>query len=355
MNQAEQEHIHPKDAVKLLLQAIQIADRNDDVELGYELRSNLMDMEWGLADRKEFVTAFSWMLNAFDANPHNFSAEDLLWKYKWIIDEVYANPEMALEQVDEIVTDFKRRTEAHGYGLRSYYAKLLNEALYQEDLEQSKHYLDQMNAMPIDDLSDCRACEMDADVSYIIMRGDFDAAYAKAGPLLQKQVSCGHVPVVTICNLCYMAIKNGEREMADRLFLRAEEELIQAEHDTTLINSIGLLIVYLFYTDKSQGWAYLEKYVSWALGIKPSLQMLFAISVTEALQQENLGGVVVLELSPEHPLYNSSNSYLVMELFEYYHEEALALSSAFDQRNGNRNYRLQLERGLSQSLYNTSL
>jgi len=346
MNRAEQENIHPKDAAKLLVSAIQIADANDDIELGYELRSELMDKEFGLGGRGEFVNAFSWMLNAYDAEPDNYPVEDLLWKYKWIIDEVHSNPEIPLDQISQILDDYKRRVEEQGIGLRSYYSKLLNEALYQEDEAKSKKYLELVNSLPIDDLSDCRACEMDAEVSVLIVGDDFKGAYEKAQPLMKKQFSCAHVPVITSCQLCYSAVKAGEMDLAAELFVAADEDLQDAENDSSLVSSVAMLIVYLFHTDKEKGWQYLEKYLPWTIDVKASLQFFSAMHIAEALKQADQDETVTLELPEEHPLFVAEGMYVVKTLYQYYFDLAESTSRLFDARNGNENFSIQLKKAL---------
>jgi hypothetical protein len=347
LNRANQENIHPKDAGKLLVQAIQIADANEDVELGYELRSDLMDKEWGLSDRTEFVSLFSWMLNAYDADPENYEIEDLLWKYKWIINELYSNPDVPLEQIELVLEDYKRRLEEKGLGIRSYYSKQLNEALYQQDAAKSMTFLDLVNAVPRDELSDCNACEMDTEVTYLINEGDFGNAYTKALPLLQKQFTCAHVPVITFCQLCYMAIRNNELEKAAELFHQAEEGLQEVEDDSSLITSIGALIVYLFHTDKDKGWHYIEKYLPWADATKTSRRFFFSLNMAEALKQEDQEKEVTIELPHEHPLYTTSNTYKVKDLYDHYYREAQQYAVEFDERNRNSNFSLQIEKALS--------
>lgn len=347
LNRANQNHIHPKDAGKLLIEAIQIADANEDVELGYELRADLMEREWGLADRSEFVSLFSWMLNAYDADPENFELEEMMWKYKWVINELYSNPAVPLQQLELVLQDYKRRLEENGYALRSYYSKLLNEAVDQQDTRKSNEYLEKVNALPTDELSDCRACEMDTEVACLINQGDFDAAYTKALPLLQKQYTCAHVPVITFCQLCYMAIKQQKTEKAAELFAQAEEGLHDREEDTSLITSIGALIVYLFKTDKAKGWEYIEKYLSWAATARTSRSFFFSLNMAEALREEDQEKQVNLELAEDHPLYNPSHTYLVKDLYHYYYSEALQQSKDFDERNGNQNFSIQMEKALS--------
>ncbi|WP_316836310.1 hypothetical protein [Pedobacter nutrimenti] len=347
LNRANQENIHPKDAAKLLIEAIQIADANEDIEWGYELREDLMDTQWRLVGREEFVRAFSWMLNTYDADPENYAVEDLLWKYKWIIDELFSNPVVPLEQLDNVLSDYKRRLEEKGYGLRSYYSKLLHEALGQKESVGSKKYLDLVNSLPIDELSDCRACEMDTEVAFLVNEGDFTAAYQKAQPLLQKQYTCAHVPVITLCQLCYLAVKNNENEKAEELFVRAEEELQEREEDSTLIVSIGLLIVFLFHNHKEKGWEYIVKYLPWAMECRTSREFFFSQYMAEALKLEDQEKQVTLELPHEHPLYTSAHTYKVKDLYDFYCKQAQRNAAQFDERNGNSNFSTQLEQALN--------
>lgn len=347
INRANQENIHPKDAGKLLLDAIRIADENEDVELGYELRGDLMDAEWGLADRTEFVSLFSWMLNVYDSDPESYDVEDLLWKYKWIIYELYSNPDVPLEQIENVLEDYKRRLEEQGFGIRSYYSKQLNEAIYQQDSAKSDQFLAKVNAHSHDELSDCRACEMDTQVHYHINQGDFDTAYTQALPLINKQFTCAHVPVITYCQLCHMAIKHNQPEKAAELFLQAEEGLQECEHDSSLITSVAHLIVYLFHTDKEKGWDYIEKYLKWSDTMKSNRKFFFASRMAEALQLEDQEKVVQLELPESHPLYTPANTYKAGDIYHYYEQEARKYASEFDQRNRNSNFTTQLEKALN--------
>lgn len=343
---ANQDSTNPKDAQKLLIAAIQLADAHEDTALGYELRLNLLNKQWGLADRPYFVSAFSWMLNAFDADPESYAASTLLWRYKWIIGELFSNPEVPLEQIKVVLEDYKRRILEQGYNLRSYYTKHLHEALSQKDQAESKKYLNLMNALPTDGMSDCSACEMDNEVSFLINEGDFKAAYTRALPLIQKQYSCAHVPFITLCNLCYMAIKDNRIEEAAALFLKAEEELQGNESDSSLVTSIGLLIVYLFHTDKPAGWNYLERYLPWALECEANLKFFFSMHIAEALKLEDQEKTIVLKLPDVHSLYNSSNHYKVKDLYDFYAQQAFNYGQLFDKRNGNSSFSLQLEKAL---------
>ncbi|KIO76360.1 hypothetical protein TH53_15540 [Pedobacter lusitanus] len=340
---ANQDNINPKDAQKLLIAAIQLADENLDTLLGYELRLNLLNKQWGLADKPYFVNAFSWMLNAYDENPKNYSVNTLLWRYKWVIGELFSNPDVPLAQIQLVLEDYKRRAVEQGFNLRSYYTKQLHDALNQKDSAASRKYLDLVNALPTDGISDCRACEVDNEVSFLINEGDFKEAFSRAQPLLQKQYSCAHVPLITLCNLCYMAIKDHRIKEAADLFMEAEQELLGKESDSTLITSMGMLIVYLFHTDKTTGWNYAERYLPWALECEANKKFFFSMHLAEALKLEDQENIVRLKLPDAHPLYKASDTYAVKDLYDFYYQQAIDYAYRFDKRNGNSNFSIQAE------------
>lgn len=341
LNLAEELPPHAKDRVKYYLQAIRLADENDDIEWAFELRISLLDAEWGLADRQHFIPTFTWLLDAYDHNPDLFDAEELLWKYKWIIDEVYSNPDVSLEQTEQILADFKNRIETEGYGLRAYYTKQLHEALDQKDVEKTHQYLDLVNSVPRDNLSDCQACEMDTEVLALLNAGDFQKAYDKAQPLLAKQYSCAHVPLVTHCSLAYYGIKHNAKEIAAEQFKLAEESLASI-NDTSLVRPTGQLITYLFQVDESLAWQYVEKYLPWSLESDRNRAFFFSKYMTEGLKQKNPSQVAPIKLPIDHPVYKEDQHYTVQELLSYYDQQACYLAEQFDTRNGNQNFAKQL-------------
>lgn len=341
LNLAEELPPHSKDRVKYYLQAIHLADENDDLEWAFELRISLLDAEWGLADRQHFIPTFTWLLDAYDHNPDLFNAEELLWKYKWIIDEVYSNPDVSLEQTEQILADFKRRIETEGYGLRAYYTKQLHEALDQKDIEKTYQYLELVNSVPRDNLSDCQACEMDTEVLVLLNAGDFHRAYDKAQPLLAKQYSCAHVPLVTHCSLAYHGIKSGAEDIAAEQFKQAEESL-SAITDTSLVRPSGQLIAYLFRVDEPLAWQYLEKYLPWSLESDRNRAFFFAKYLEEGLKQIDQNRVIPIKLPIEHPLHNGEKQYVVHDLYQFYYQQARSLALQFDARNRNNNFAKQL-------------
>ncbi len=71
--------------VVLLEEAIRLADTHGDLELGFDLRENLIEACTFCGLGEKSLVAFIWCLGQCDRHPERFSQDDLLWKYKWII------------------------------------------------------------------------------------------------------------------------------------------------------------------------------------------------------------------------------------------------------------------------------
>ncbi|MGJ1198352.1 hypothetical protein ACR777_19570 [Sphingobacterium spiritivorum] len=332
-----------KDKIKYFLQAIQLADDNQDIEWAYELRMQLMDIEWEHTDRKNFLPTFSWLLNAYDASPDEYDVEELLWKYKWIISEVQSNPEISLAHMNNIMDDFKRRSELEGYNLRAYHSKLLHEAAEQMDVEKSLYLQSQINLFPRDGISDCQACELDSEVLTLLQDNNFEEGLNKAQPILQEQYTCARVPLVTRVNIAYHALINGQPDIAQQYLDRVIQELSEREEDTYLISSLGDFMPVIFALKPESAWNYVEQFIPWTLDTDKSTRFFFARGMAEALSQKQGGETVTLNIPPSHALYRPENTYTVDEIYTYYLDKAKLLAKQFDLRNENNNFTNQIK------------
>lgn len=324
----------PKDKVRLFKQAAAIADANDDVEWGYDIRLELIRECYFIADSSDLVREFSWLLNAYEAHPDWFDENDFLWQYKWVLGEMYNHPEVTTEQIRAIMEDFKTRLERNGYGLRPYYDRLYEETLVLRQFEKAKRYLDLRNAAPDDAMGSCPACTLDNELDYYLMTGRFDEAYQRAQPLLSKQLVCTHVPARTFCALAYYADKAGRTELAAELCDRAEAEMAVLLNDENLVTPASMLISYMLLHRPEKGWAYFEKSLPWYLEDDAYSRYDYACYMLEGLLRIDASASVVLNLPPEFELYTPEHRYSVAALTTYFRQEACRQAAAFDARNG---------------------
>ncbi|MCD7900486.1 MAG: hypothetical protein LUH22_11600 [Bacteroides sp.] len=329
------------DKIQLLNQAAAIADYNDDIEWGYDVRMQLIHECYFSTSDDELVTNFSWILNTYDQHPNLFDENDFLWEYKWILGAMYNNPDVSMEQIKAILEDFKTRLVRNGHGLRAYYDRLYTEALSIKNMKKAKEYLDLRNVQPQDDVDNCPACTLDNELDYYLETGNFDEAYNRAQPLLNKQIyvsTCSQVPARTFCTLIYYAEKAGKHELAAELFEKGEGDIEQEKENQNLTSYGGMLVCYLANKDKVKMRKYLERYLPYTLKADGFSKYDFNAFLAEAFGRLQDEKTISLDLPEEFELYSPDGVYNVKTLQEHFYQKAYELAETFDKRNQTTTY-----------------
>ena len=262
--------------------------------------------------------------------------DDLLWKYKWIWACTFDLPEIPMEQVQAIGEDYKTRILRNGYSLRSYYHRWSVECVWMRQYDKAKEYIDKMLNEKIDDQS-CEACELNFMLDYYLETGQFDEAYSRAQPLINKQITCYEANLRAYLKLAYYAQKAGKPEIAADMCARAEEALVGREKDEYLLLYLGLFIAYNMMTKPERAWEYAERCIGWSLRTNTLKSYRFSCDMVEALKYETRPEVS-LSLPEEFPLYRPDGIYQVNELRNYFYQQAEELARRYDARNGNSGY-----------------
>lgn len=326
---------NPDDKIALLKQAINIADANNDLDWGFDLRLDLICQEIYTSHCTESFPAFAWILNARDNNPEMFDESDFLWEYKWMATSSRRNVNISREQIESIMEDLRERMKRNGYTDRAYYTIALYWQLFLGNIDKAKEYIKLRDETPRDRMSHCAACELDASVEMELIDGNIEKALTLAHDLITKKLTCGHMPFGTFCNLAYYMNK-AKDERATEYFLKAEEEMLEMEHDTSLINDISLLMYYLVDNDEAKAWEYFENYAGWELNGEDAHSFDFSLAVLRLLKE---GGTKTLNMDTALPYYRVDNTYDVKLLYDYYYAKADDLATRFDARNGNNYFR----------------
>lgn len=321
---------HPDDKINLLKQAIQVADANNDLDWGFDLRIDLIGQEKDTSHCTESFPAFAWLLSTYDNNPDLFNEDDFLWEYKWMAGSARRNVNISRGQVESIMEDLKIRMERNGYTARGYYSVMIYWNLFVGDIDKAKEYLKLRDETPRDRMSNCLACELDTKVELELIDGNFDKAIATANDLITKKLTCGVMPLITFCNLTYYLGKAGDPRAAE-FFVKAEEEFADVEqNDTSLLSSLSDLLIYLAKNDRERAWEYFQKYADWEIGAEDAIIYDFSKSVLPLLKD---GGSKQLTMSEKLPYYRTDGLYDVNELYDYYYQKASDLARRFDERN----------------------
>ena len=241
-----------------------------------------------------------------------------------------------MEQVQAIGEDYKTRILRNGYSLRSYYHRWSVECVWMRQYDKAKEYIDKMLNEKIDDQS-CEACELNFMLDYYLETGQFDEAYSRAQPLINKQVTCYEANLRAYLKLAYYAQKAGKPEIAADMCARAEEALVGREKDEYLLLYLGLFIAYYMMTKPERAWEYAERCIGWSLRTNTLKSYRFSCDMVEALKYETRPEVS-LSLPEEFPLYRPDGIYQVNELRNYFYQQAEELACRYDARNGNSGY-----------------
>lgn len=335
---------HPEDKINLLKQAIQIADANNDLDWGFDLRLDLISQEKDTSHCTESFPAFTWILSAYDSNSELFNEDDFLWEYKWMAAAARRNVNISRQQVESIMADLKVRMERNGYTPRGYYSVMIYWNLFIGDMQEANKYLELRDNTTRDRMSHCPACELDTRVEIELIEGQFDKAITTANDLITKKLTCGVMPLSTFCNLTYYLSKAGD-ERAAEFFEKAEEEIAEAEeNDSSLISNISDLIYYLNKYDRNRGWEYFQKYAEWEIGAEDSISFDFSKNILTLLKED---GQKQLTMSEKLPYFKADGNYDVADLYDYYYKRANELAQQFDARNGTNSFSKALEEVVS--------
>lgn len=181
-------------ALECCEEAVRLADRHRDLDLGFEARLELIELSCFSGRPKDMLTAFAWCLAQVDQHPARFDEAHILWTYKWAIEEAVAFHEIEREQIEEMIQDLSRRFEQVGAGSRSEYHLRCKVATVLGDREAAEHFERLWQRAPHDWLSDCPACDADTHAHVLFWLERNAEAYRAAAPIFHGTLRCAEVP-----------------------------------------------------------------------------------------------------------------------------------------------------------------
>ncbi|MDT0013615.1 hypothetical protein [Listeria cossartiae] len=293
--------------IKLLERVIAGADAHNDMDTAIEARDILIDTCSVVGFPKKQLQAFSWLAKLWEDDASIYDTRDLLWKYKWISEDVPTFAEVSKAQIDELLNDMKVKYEKQNYSLRPYYKVSTLAAMRMGKVDEAKVFFEQWISTQGDYLNDCAACETQDQVHYYFFMNDFENAKKKAKPIIEGNQSCQEVPHLTYGMMALVYLADGDKEMAQKCF---DTGYPMVEKQSGLIPPLGDLLKYLVLSNQTE-----------------KAREVLEVNKDMVLQSES-GLDRLIFLQAAYPLFDRETEADLVEMTE-------TLTAKFDARNGN--------------------
>ncbi len=262
---------------------------------------------------------------------------DLLWSYKWVIENAPYFPQITRAQLDETVTDMKTRYRKYGLSLRPVHLQRTRLAMHVEDSPTAaQRCFAAFMGAPRDEYADCEACERNFEVEYMLYAGASEDAIARARPLIQNELTCGEVPHVTLALLLRPLVELGRMEEAQQC-RRIGYRLCSGQQN--FLREIALLMDFESAMNGRQSAPMFERHLPIALAtLDPMRRFWFLWASRNMLGRLAARGreaiAVKLPASVDVPA-DAAGRPLIRPLRAWCDEQVRELARAFDRRNSN--------------------
>ncbi|MFL5340926.1 MAG: hypothetical protein ACJ8F7_12335, partial [Gemmataceae bacterium] len=323
-------------------QAVELADEHHDEGAGFFARQEHVNATMFAGQPDKMLVAFSWLLAQIDRHPDRYDLQRVLWQYKWVVDTLPDFPQITRAQIEEMFADMERRYEAHGASLQVVYLKRRAVAMAMGDHDAAVEADDAMQRFRRDDLSDCKACEMDSACDYYYFLGADEVGVEKASPLLRGRYTCSEVPQLTLASILLPLLRLGRGEQAMPHHVLGYRMI--SKNPVEFIPSIASHIEFLALTGNlARALKLVERHLGLALAT-PCLAWQFDVFLAVKLLLEELRaakrGTLKVRLPDTFPM--QQDEYDTAELLGWFDSRLADAAKRFDARNGNDFFRQRL-------------
>ncbi len=332
-------------AVALYERAIKLCDAHNALDEGWEERAGLMHAVYYTGDWDKLLIHFGWCLAQHDRDPERFSAGELYWEYKWVVERGSHMPQIARDRLEGLLADMDRRFAAAGSTGRAVHQQRAIIMARLGEPEAAREAVAQWQRTGRDWLSDCRACEADHHAAVLAILGDRDGALERALKVIDGSTQCSEVPHQTHARVLVPLWQSGRRDAAlhhHRLgysMAREQSKLIEA-------HGIHLAFAAMAGLD-DEIVPLIERHLPGALASPTAWErMIFLTATGFAVAQLAERGRTALavrlpegvarDLAAQGPRGEEGDDSVPLDAFiAWLDERARATAEAFDRRNGN--------------------
>lgn len=337
---------HGDHRIMLLEEAVRMADSlgpsADPVR--YAARDELVESAIFGGSPEKATVAYSWCLAYSDRvskeeAPTTMTRTSrwlLLWRYKWIVGNIYGFPQIPKKQIYEMIDDMARRFREEWDSVRPVYNQMMRVEMFWDGRAKVEEYYDKWRLTPSDTMSDCPACEAHDHVAYHNYVGDHVRALEEADRILRGRLRCRTIPHRTYARVLLPLLHLGRVEEAARHHLNGYS-LISRNKD--FLYDAGDHLRFLALTENfGKAVAVFQTYLPMALGAT-RLSDRFGFYLAALLLFELLGERghenVRMRLPHDFQGHEEGGSYDVVKMRSWLEKDLRELAKKFDERNEN--------------------
>jgi hypothetical protein len=328
-----------KSRIAVLEEMIRKADAANDIYWGYGLRMELIEIATFGGYKEKGLVAFSWCLAQLDKNPDEFDEHDVLWKFKWMLEQMPNYATIDNQKIAGLQDDMARRLQQSGYSPRPVHYLRWSNAMRMGDFEKAQAEVELWKSSPRDELADCEACEEDKYIEWLGRTNQSETAVQKAEELMNGRMSCAEVPELTFGHIIRSYWRLGRvrdlKSKQKRWYRRIKDNrefLAGAAEHLLFVSATGDLPTAISMFEHHAPW------ISDTTNEDHKYRFYAAASVLfDKLANESPDGVKV-RLPKEFACFREDSRYSPGELSKWFRQEAESLAGQFNQRNGNEYY-----------------
>lgn len=313
---AQQEDMeYGPERVAICEEAVRLADLSGDDEASYDTRMALIETVNLSGQSEKMFAAFAWCQNFAAQNPDYVSDYTLAWYHKWLLGAAQQLPQIPLSRIHELHASYAQYARRLGEGASSIPYLQMNLAMHVGDTAAAQRSFTVWQFAKGDRLSDCPACEAQTKLEYHLFMNDDAAAIKQGQTILDKKMTCAHMPHLTYGSLPLPLLRVGELDKAAQYAAKGRE---MVAGDPDFLATQAEHLEYLALTDTDEALKWYERHHEWAEQTK---------ELHSKLDFHAAAALLFQRLETQH--LESG------EKLAHHRAEAERLAKLFDGRNGN--------------------
>ena len=322
--------------VNLLSEAVRLADADNDVMRGFEARLMLMPAAQMASLPHQLVVAFTWCLAQSDRDPETFPAEDLMWRYRWVVSQLPHFPDVSREQIDESFTDMSQRYAAMGASPRPVHLLKMFLSIRLRDIPAGQEAWRKCVRSRHDIWCDSTRTEKAFRLEYLVLAKRYREAVAQNPLVVAGFVDDRHFFALDAADILKPLLELGRVE--DALRVQQAGYRLVARDPGKLDGVSRHLAFFARLDDFPKALKILRENIA-NLAVAPLLMDRFDILLATrllALRMKRAGHEAMkVKLPDSIPLTAGKKGYDLDELAEWIREDLEPIAARFDARNGN--------------------